>query len=227
MADLLWLADLLSVADLPWAAACHLALPLVAHSADLEDQVAALELVVSQVQEVSEITGPYQAVEHQDFCQVALEAALELDHPASVPSAGLKVPASVASPSLEVQTSAPFMEVETLVPALSLAHMDSTASSMDPERQAAFSEAAVALPPAPAREADLDPLALAWEEALEAAVLPSEVDKDLSSKAPEAFTVHTIPLSGASHKAQAPLVLAAATVDMDFPVTATATTATD
>lgn len=51
------------MADLPWAAAYHLAaLPLVAHSADLEDQVAALELVASQVQEVSEITGPYQMV---------------------------------------------------------------------------------------------------------------------------------------------------------------------
>lgn len=115
------------------------------------------------------------------------------------------------------------MEVETLVPALPLADMDSTASSLDPECQAAFSEPAVALAPAPAREADLDHLALAWEEAPEAAVLPSEVDKDLSRKAPEAFTVDTLPLSGASHKAQAPLVLVAATVVMDFPVTATAT----
>lgn len=99
MADLPW------VAHLPWVAACHLALPLVAHSADLhlaEDQVAGWELVVSQVQEVSEIKGPHSTVEHQDFYQVALEAALELDQPASVPSAGLKVTASSALASLEV-----------------------------------------------------------------------------------------------------------------------------
>lgn len=73
---------------------------------------------------------------------------------------------------------------------------------------------------APPREADLDPLALAREQASEAAALPCQV-----CKAPEAFQADPLPLTGALCKALAPMVLAATTVvtTVDFPVTVTAT----
>lgn len=163
------------------------------------------------------LTDPYQSVEHQDFHQVALE----LDPPASVPSAGLKVTDLAAVACLEVSAS---------VPALPLADLDSPVPSVDTEcqaevsDQAAVSDQAVVLEvPVSACQADLFPLAPAREEAPEATALPQEVERDISCRAPEAFTVDSLPLSGVSHKAQATLVLAATTVVMDFPGTATAT----
>lgn len=117
-----------------------------------------------------EISDPYYPVECQDFHQAA---SLELVDPsASVPPACLKVTASLALCSPDISTSAPFMEVDTSVPALPLADLYSAASSVHTERQAVVPDQAVLLEvPASAREADLEPLALTWEEAPEAAVL--------------------------------------------------------
>lgn len=204
---------------------CHLVLPLVAHCADLhlaEEQVTGLELAASQVQELAAsqvqelaaVTTPYYPLDHQDFHQVVLAAALELDPPASVLSAGLKVTASPALACQDISAPTPFMEVDTLVPALLL---DSAASSLGPGCQAMLSDQAVVLEaPASAREADLDTLPLAWVDASGAAALSQEVD--MSS---EAFPADPLPISGASNKPQAPMGLAETTVDMGFPVTAT------
>lgn len=74
---------------------------------------------------------------------------------------------------------------------------------------------------APARESDLDPLALAREQASEAAYLPCQV-----CRAPVAFQADPLPLPGAASKALDPMVLAATTsVTVDFLITATVTMA--
>lgn len=100
-------------------------------------------------------------------------ASLELDPPASVPPAGCKVTASATVGCPDIPAPATFMEVETSVPALHLADLDSPASSVDTEGQAAVSDQAVLVAgQAQAREADLDQLDLAREQAPEAAVLP-------------------------------------------------------
>lgn len=117
--------------------------------------MAALELVVAQVLEMRAVTDPYHPVEHQDLHQVALEAALQVDPPASV-SPGLKVTASATVASPDMSTSAPFMEVDTWVTALALADLDS-AASVGTERRTAVSDQAVLVEgPAQAREVDLD-----------------------------------------------------------------------
>lgn len=85
--------------------------------------MAALDLVVAQVLEMRAVTDPYHPVEHQDLHQVALEAALQLDSPASV-SPGLKVTASATVASPDMPTSAP----DTSVTALALADLDSAVS---------------------------------------------------------------------------------------------------
>lgn len=186
-----------------------------------EDQVAALDLVAAQVQEVPAITDPYHPVEYQDFHQVA---SLELDPPPSV-SPRLKVTASDTVVSPDMSPSATFMEVETWVPVLALADLNLAASSVYTERQAVVSDQAVLVEgPAQAREVDLDWLALAREQAPEAVTLLLEVDQHLPCTASEAFTPDPLPLSGASNKAQAPLVMAATTVvTAYFPATATVT----
>lgn len=112
-------------------------------------------MVVAQVLEVRAVTDPYHPVEHQDSHQVALEAAPQLDPPASV-SPGLKVTASATVASPDMSTSAPFMEVDTSVTALPLADLDS-AASVDTARPAVVSDRAVLVEgPAQAREVDLD-----------------------------------------------------------------------
>lgn len=96
--------------------------------------------------------------------------ALVLDPTTSVPSTGRKVTASV--PCRDILASAPLTLAAASVPALPLADLHSAASSVHPERQAVVPDQAVALEaPASAREAYLDPLALTWEEAPEAAAL--------------------------------------------------------
>lgn len=139
---------------------------------------------------------------------MALEATLDLDSPAPVSSVCLTVTDLAALARLEVSA---------LVPALSL---DPT---LDPGGPAAVSEQAVVLEaPASARQADLVPLSPAWEEVPEAVSPPWAVDKYLPCRALEAFTADTLHLTGASHRAQATLVLATTTVVMDFPDMATA-----
>lgn len=70
---------------------------------------------------------------------------------------------------------------------------------------------------------ELELLALALEEVSEAVLLPFGVDRDFLLPAPEAFPTDPPTYSWAAHKAQAPLVLAAATVvTMDLQVMATA-----
>lgn len=113
------------------------------------------------------------------------------------------------------------MEVETSVSALPLAELGSAAFYREAERQPTFSDQAV---DTPARDPDLDPLALARVQASEAAALPYRVYRDSPCRDPEAFPAHSLPLSGAASKSLAPMVLAATTVfTVDFPITASAT----
>lgn len=84
-----------------------------------------------------------------------------------------------------------------------------------PEQAAVLEESVLAL------EAELEFLALAWEEVPEAVFRPLGVDRDLPLPAPEACPAD--PPSWVANKAQTPLVLPAATVvSVDFPVMATA-----
>lgn len=176
------------------------------------------ELVVSQVSQVPVVSD----LEHQDFLQVALEAALELDPQTLGHPAGLEVLDSVATlPCLEASALVPFME--TPVSALSLVELDTPASFWEAELQAAVSDQAMEAPPS-AWEAYLDPLALAREQASEAAALPDRVHRDVPARAPEAFQADPLTVYGVAHKASAPMFLAATTVFMaDFLLTATAT----
>lgn len=104
---------------------------------------------------------------------------------------------------------------------MALAELDSPASSQEADRQTTFSDQAVE---ASAREADLYPLALAREQAPEAASLPYQVYRDFPRRAPEAFLAFLLPLSGESRKALAPIVLVATTVvsTVDIRITAMA-----
>lgn len=106
--------------------------------------------------------------------------------------------------------------METSVSALPLTELDSAAPSREADRQATVWDWAAE---APAREADLDRLALARQQAPEAAALPHQVHRDSPRRTSEAFPADSLPLSGAAHK-----VLAATTVfTVDFPITAMAT----
>lgn len=137
-----------------------------------------------------------------------LEAALDLCLPASASSACLEVSDPVATlAGLEASAPAPLMEMDTLVSALAL-ELDSQVSS----REAPLSDQA-------AREAHLDPLALAREQAPEAAALSYQ-----GHRAPEAFSADPPTLPGAASKALAPMVLAETTVvsTVDIPITAMA-----
>lgn len=77
---------------------------------------------------------------------------------------------------------------------------------------------------APAREADLQPLALAREQASETAALPFQVGRDFPRKPSEAFLAFLLQLPGVASKALALMVLAATTVvsTVDIPITAMA-----
>lgn len=78
--------------------------------------------------------------------------------------------------------------------------------------------------PTSAWEAYLDPLALAREQASEAAALPDRGHRDVPPRVPEAFQADPLTLCGAVPKVSAPMVLAATMVfTVDFPITATAT----
>lgn len=174
----------------------------------------ALELVVplvAQVQDFQAVTDPYHPLELQEFLQVALEAALQLDLPTSAPSADME------SPDL-----APLMEMDTSVSVLP-PELDSSASPRYADLQAAVSALALEAP-ASARQAYLDRLTLARELASEAALL-HRVHMDSPRRAPEAFPAPSLPLPGAASKALAPMVLGATMVvtTVDFLITATVT----
>lgn len=91
------------------------------------------------------------------------------------------------------------------------------------ELEAALSDQTMETP-ASAREADLDPVALAMEQASEAAAPPYQVHRDVPCRAQEALPADPPTVRGAPSKALAPMVLAAITVvtTVDSPVSAMA-----
>lgn len=197
--------------------ACHLALRIVAQSADLqlaEDYLEQVYPAAAQVQEVSEVPDPYHPLEQQDF-QVASVATTELDLPTSDYMACLEVPDTEATLAcLEASAPAPLVEVETMVSALALAELDSPASPREAHHQTTVSDQTTE---APAWEADLDPLALAREQASVAAALPGQVRR-------EAFQADSLPFPLAASKVLDPMVSAETTVvTVDILITATVT----
>lgn len=137
----------------------------------LEDGLAVplglVEPLLDQVEQVSAASAE-SAVHQQDFHQAHQDMALDLGLPVTSPMAELDTSASPLLAHLETPAPVPFVDQESPASAWGV---DSRTSVLGQE--AAVPDQVVHLePPAPAREVELEPLVLDWEEPPEAAALP-------------------------------------------------------
>lgn len=124
--------------------------------------------LVQPLMDQVELVSALPPVPQEDFPQAQQDMALHLDLPVSSPLPELDTQTWALLAHQEAPASVPFMDQET---SASVWGTDSQPSALG--HQEAIRDQVVHLEPqAPAREVELEPLALDWEEPPEAAALP-------------------------------------------------------